>query len=198
MSIKTKDLFTGEQVIYGDDATSYLVQQVISQYGDTIEPHMITRHAAMLHPAILNLISQIPGINCEEQAADAVWQAFCRMPSFETLARTTRKEKNDPSGMFKSDLAFAGSGWYQSYLDTSWWKRKRQEAFDFFGMACFFCNCSDNLEVHHRHYNSIGNEIPKNDLSIFCREHHECLHSKSKQFAPYKAPQAALDKIALG
>ena len=78
---------------------------------------------------------------------------------------------------------------YQRYLNSPHWRQRREKRVLVAGGRCEFrpdsgnwdrkygtlygdrCNRDTNLEVHHRHYDSIGAEKDE-DLEVLCRFHH--------------------------
>ena len=65
---------------------------------------------------------------------------------------------------------------YQEYLQSDHWQAKRKEALEFHGAICQCCQGVDNLEVHHEHYKTVGNEDVENDLAILCKRCHFMEH----------------------
>lgn len=71
---------------------------------------------------------------------------------------------------------------YRRYLQSAHWRRTRQQALLRAGHKCEFshyrgdqvesCNRTQNLEVHHKHYKSLGCEQP-DDLLVLCEYHHK-------------------------
>jgi 5-methylcytosine-specific restriction endonuclease McrA len=70
------------------------------------------------------------------------------------------------------------NGVYAEYLRTPHWKKKREEAFVFYGRICL-CGRTKGLQVHHRSYKNLGNEIVT-DLSVLCDKCHQKTHSKGE------------------
>jgi len=73
---------------------------------------------------------------------------------------------------------------YYAYLKSREWQFKRQTALDRAGYRCQVCNRSSTdvtLEVHHRTYERLGDELP-DDLTVLCRDCHE-LFSKNGKLA---------------
>jgi hypothetical protein len=77
---------------------------------------------------------------------------------------------------------------YQDYLQGGHWRRRREQRLTAAENRCEFRPCDDSrpdmglfygdrcsevkrLEVHHRHYNTLGAESDK-DLEVLCRVHH--------------------------
>lgn len=64
---------------------------------------------------------------------------------------------------------------YEFYRSTDDWKEIRNQTFVRFGHRCALCNSEDNLEPHHRTYERLGEEWPR-DLTCLCRACHEGFH----------------------
>jgi 5-methylcytosine-specific restriction endonuclease McrA len=64
---------------------------------------------------------------------------------------------------------------YQTYISSPEWREKATEAKRRAGYSCVLCACTGSLEVHHRTYERLGNELPS-DLVVLCwrchRRHH--------------------------
>ena len=65
---------------------------------------------------------------------------------------------------------------YEEYLKTDHWRKKRTEAKDVFGWSCILCESGEDLQVHHRHYRTLGRELPAHDLGVLCGDHHKMYH----------------------
>ena len=67
---------------------------------------------------------------------------------------------------------------YREYLRTSHWRRVRELALEQAGHQCDLCGHMHDLEVHHRHYETIGLEQQR-DVIVLCvdchRDHHRAL-----------------------
>lgn len=61
---------------------------------------------------------------------------------------------------------------YNEYISSPEWRAKRQERLEIDGHRCVVCHLTDDLEVHHLHYESLGNEDALNDLVTVCKRHH--------------------------
>jgi hypothetical protein len=69
----------------------------------------------------------------------------------------------------------ASSG-YEEYLQTPYWKRRREDKLRAVGRTCQLCNRgSVTLDVHHRTYERLGNELDE-DLTVLCRDCHSIYH----------------------
>lgn len=64
---------------------------------------------------------------------------------------------------------------YRRYIKSKAWRIKREAALKHYGACCAFCHRTDRLEVHHRHYNSLGREKMK-DLLVLCESCHKEEH----------------------
>lgn len=65
---------------------------------------------------------------------------------------------------------------YVDYLKTFHWTETRNACVDACGGVCLGCRKKGKkLQVHHLHYNTIGNE-DKCDLKPLCRQCHEIAH----------------------
>jgi hypothetical protein len=60
-------------------------------------------------------------------------------------------------------------GWYVStYLQSPHWKTMRRVAKKLLGNTCALCGRAERLAVHHRHYETLGDEHPLHDLLVLC------------------------------
>jgi len=65
---------------------------------------------------------------------------------------------------------------YKEYLRTPHWKCRREEKLHAAGRRCQVCNRSSvPLEVHHRTYERLGEELD-GDLTVLCRDCHSTFH----------------------
>lgn len=60
---------------------------------------------------------------------------------------------------------------YQQYLHTPHWRAKRRAALEAAGYECAVCCRKEELQVHHRTYERLGDERIR-DLIVFCRGCH--------------------------
>ena len=63
---------------------------------------------------------------------------------------------------------------YRDYLDSLAWLNKREEKLRQVRWKCErsgFSECQGSLQVHHKHYNNLGNEH-LSDLEVLCESHH--------------------------
>ena len=69
---------------------------------------------------------------------------------------------------------------YLEYLKTPEWQNKRAWALKWADYACQVCESEKDLEVHHRTYRNIRNELP-GDLTVLCGECHGLFHKRLKK-----------------
>lgn len=66
---------------------------------------------------------------------------------------------------------------YSDFLNSIFWKEKREWIIKCKGSKCERCNSIKNLVVHHIHYETLGNESSK-DVLVLCKECHNKEHLK--------------------
>lgn len=66
---------------------------------------------------------------------------------------------------------------YKEYLQTFHWKRLRTKKLEEYSSRCQLCNSSSYIQVHHRTYENLGNEL-LDDLTILCSNCHKKFHNK--------------------
>jgi len=64
---------------------------------------------------------------------------------------------------------------YHSYLNSKNWHDKRNQMLKFANYKCSRCNETENLQVHHLNYNTIGEES-LGDLEVVCVNCHKKIH----------------------
>jgi hypothetical protein len=64
---------------------------------------------------------------------------------------------------------------YQAYLQTDHWRQLRRDALKYYGESCLLCGRKTGINIHHRHYNSLGCE-GIHDLTVLCKTCHEKFH----------------------
>lgn len=87
---------------------------------------------------------------------------------------------------------------YEAYLSSPEWHARARQAKRDAGYECALCSrCDSPLEVHHRKYDRLGHEDPK-DLIVLCevchRRHHRIF---SEEIARYWDYQQALQFMAI-
>jgi len=63
------------------------------------------------------------------------------------------------------------------YYRSAHWKRVAAEKRRQVGYRCEICRLPNRLDVHHRHYKTLGRESV-GDLLAVCRECHKYIHRK--------------------
>lgn len=66
--------------------------------------------------------------------------------------------------------------YYNTYLKSKHWKRKRKRALCNAGFSCQECGNRGSLQVHHLSYKNLGNEQDY-DLKVLCRSCHREVHN---------------------
>lgn len=85
-------------------------------------------------------------------------------------------------------------GFYEQYLRSLAWQEKRHFMLGWAGGRCQQCGYSENLEVHHRTYDRLGNERIPEDLEVLCSPCHALLHNRAPKAPPIKNPGRRLGK----
>jgi 5-methylcytosine-specific restriction endonuclease McrA len=72
----------------------------------------------------------------------------------------------------------------KTYYNSTQWKVFREKILTERNFTCEICSihhpkATQKLEVHHKHYNSVGFEIPK-DVLCLCRRCHRLVHKLAK------------------
>ena len=75
------------------------------------------------------------------------------------------------------DIIFLKTLSYEQYLTTEHWATVREERLIFAKHKCEICNSNDDLQVHHRTYDNIGNE-QLTDLIALCKTCHKLYHKQ--------------------
>lgn len=78
---------------------------------------------------------------------------------------------------------------YAAYLASPQWWEKRQLAVKRAHGRCAICNANGKLNVHHRTYERVGNELPE-DLIVLCEDCHALFHKKIPPPPPPKPEKA--------
>ena len=68
---------------------------------------------------------------------------------------------------------------YQEYLMSDLWREKREWILECFKGKCQKCGSKNNLQVHHKNYNSVGNEN-MSDVTVLCYNCHKEVHNGSR------------------
>lgn len=89
-----------------------------------------------------------------------------------------RKRRRDRSNQSPEELKNLAHNDYRKYLFTWHWKKLRREALKFYGRSCSICKKTTGLNVHHRHYRTVGCEQMV-DLELLCTGCHSNHHEGS-------------------
>lgn len=74
---------------------------------------------------------------------------------------------------------------YDEYMLSEAWRLKRSQRLMIDKRQCRTCTETNNLEVHHRHYNKpLGTESIDDDLITLC---HKCHEAITKRLGQHKA-----------
>lgn len=77
--------------------------------------------------------------------------------------------------IFGSKADFKNKTVYKEYIVSETWKEKRKEALHFSDDRCQICYSCEDLEVHHRTYKRLGDEM-LSDLTVLCDRCHNIFH----------------------
>jgi 5-methylcytosine-specific restriction endonuclease McrA len=64
---------------------------------------------------------------------------------------------------------------YQEYLVSELWQDKRKWILKVFENKCQNCGSKEKLEIHHKNYDSVGNEN-QHDVTVLCNKCHRGKH----------------------
>lgn len=64
---------------------------------------------------------------------------------------------------------------YAEYLKTPEWKATQKKALRYANFSCQLCSSAKDLNVHHRTYERLGEELPS-DLTVLCEVCHGLFH----------------------
>jgi 5-methylcytosine-specific restriction endonuclease McrA len=65
--------------------------------------------------------------------------------------------------------------YYQTYMASLKWQRRREEAMERAGYQCQDCGAEERFDVHHVTYEHLGDEWPE-DLVVLCKSCHDVWH----------------------
>lgn len=65
---------------------------------------------------------------------------------------------------------------YSEYLQSSHWRKVREQRKAYDEYKCYLCGSTDELNVHHISYKNLGRENINNDLVTLCRDCHQLVH----------------------
>lgn len=69
---------------------------------------------------------------------------------------------------------------YEQYIASDKWRQKRLEILERDRNECQTCLCTERLEVHHKTYKRLGNELSE-DLIILCHWCHEAITNSIRE-----------------
>ena len=81
-------------------------------------------------------------------------------------------------------------GLYSEYLNSDEWQARRVLALKRAAGRCQLCNAAARLQVHHRTYERVGNEMLE-DLTVLCDSCHAAFHGKDKRAATRRSEAGA-------
>lgn len=85
---------------------------------------------------------------------------------------------------------------YKQYIASKEWKQKRCQRLDFDSNMCAICHGTNNLSVHHLHYESLGNEDIVHDLITACGRCHRYLDA-IERYNRYKKRKHNVDTASV-
>lgn len=100
-------------------------------------------------------------------SARDTWEQVKRERGWEQKPGETVAEMDVRLGTGLSPLPMT----YSEYLQSSLWRKKRNEALRRAGHKCEQCGATRSLEVHHLNYDRLGRERPS-DLKVLCVKCH--------------------------
>ena len=96
----------------------------------------------------------------------------------------------------RSDSSRRGPLGYHAYLETDAWQERREAALNRACHRCQVCNSGRSLDVHHRTYARLGQELEA-DLTVLCRGCHDLFHKHGK-LASWRSEWDIADRVAHG
>lgn len=93
--------------------------------------------------------------------------------------RAARRKSRAEIDRVLSELYAKRRELYDTYLLTQDWLKKRDKCFSIHGFICCDCEAVPATDIHHRHYETLGNECAKNDLVPLCRNCHRLRHDNN-------------------
>jgi len=87
---------------------------------------------------------------------------------------------------------------YDAYLSSPEWAAKRQQCYQAHGTTCVDCEKSHATDIHHKHYETLGDEDPKSDIVPLCSECHKARHESGNLAAPARKSAQITSVITAG
>lgn len=69
---------------------------------------------------------------------------------------------------------------YDAYMSSPEWAAKRQQCYRAHGTTCVDCQSAHATDIHHKHYDTLGDECPKNDIVPLCSDCHKARHDSGE------------------
>lgn len=85
---------------------------------------------------------------------------------------------------------------YEEYIKSAEWKTKREERLKIDGYKCVICKSETNLQVHHLHYETLGNEDPLHDLVTVCNSQCHRYFDTIERYQRYQKRQRKAEIIS--
>lgn len=75
-----------------------------------------------------------------------------------------------------------GQETYKEFLESDYWqtvkeKAREREQYN----RCEFCGSTDNIELHHKHYDLIRTKHELSAVIALCRKHHQMVHDLARK-----------------
>jgi 5-methylcytosine-specific restriction endonuclease McrA len=77
---------------------------------------------------------------------------------------------------------------YEQYLGTRHWRQRRERSLVLADHRCERCGARSTLQVHHRTYERLGEELDE-DLEVLCDRCHAAEHGITNEPSPAKEKQ---------
>ena len=166
-------------------------RKALQECGDEVASADRVIEAWMMLAPVIELLDYIPSISEYAEAESAYRQHLKDAAAFESVCRETRPSRCDMENIRTIDA----NGWYSSYLQSEHWQEKRKEAHRRFGGECRACCSTTDLQVHHRHYQTLGEENVIRDLLLLCSVCHYGIHRDHDIKPPKVEPLGLLKRI---
>jgi 5-methylcytosine-specific restriction endonuclease McrA len=151
--------------------------------------------AWMTYPAVEAFIRVIPQIKDETTARAEYRKHLDNSPTFESFSRTGRRERNSDGVTAQQRGKHSKKcrvKWYEPYRHTDHWRRLKDDALQHCFYQCCLCVSRTSLQMHHKHYASLGRE-QLSDVSILCDNCHDKSHAMLGVCIPTEMPLAVRD-----
>jgi len=122
-------------------------------------------------------IQSVPRIATVKLAFEEYCSHLFENNCFESFARAARPSMRNSNGTRETPK------WYEDYLQSPHWRRMKFAVNHCCG-SCVACNRATDLHVHHRHYDTLGNESIDRDLTLLCGSCHITVHRANPGLHP--------------